>query len=362
MIPPQAFRLLFNWLGARTLASVEKTVVDEAKRRLETGELGDYDGILFKDAFRSRAARDRIVAGGVDVGIVAATERSLVGALDKMSSSQTTKGNGFKYTIGVWKKRRVAVVETGIGLDAARRGTEALLQAFRPARVAKIGFVRPLVDSLKPGSLFVPNRLVREDGTVWDLDRPRLSAPDEPPKEAAEAPTEPPEPTDETEPRADAEPNPEAESSSSSEPKPSVEPTRASLLASELLKRFATGALLTLDRKVEVGESKELAKRYGATAVDRGTWAIAEVCSAAGVPFLPLFVARDVRAEAGSKEAARAVASQGKSAARTLGAFLGAVTKKPSSALHIYQLKERSLEAADKLAKALDAILASVRE
>ena len=157
------------------MARAEKIVTDEVKSRMEKGDLGSYDGVLFKNAFRSQSSR--ISVGSVDLGVVAAAKEELVGLIDKMGTPKVVKGDAFKYYIGSWKGLRIAAVETGHGLDKARRGTEALLQAFRPERVASIGFVKSLVKSLEPGAFFVPNRLLLEDGSELDLSQPKLAPP-----------------------------------------------------------------------------------------------------------------------------------------------------------------------------------------
>ena len=117
---------------------------------------------------------------------------------------------------------------------------------------------------------------------------------------------------------------------------------------------------MSVDRDVvDSSGRKELAKRLGASAVDRVAWSVAQTCGEAGVPFLALRVVYDFRAQAGSKEAARVVDTSGVNVARTFGALFGAVTKRPQAALDLYKLKEQSLQAADKLVKALGMILSA---
>ena len=181
---PHLARLFFSWLAAQTATHAEKTVVDEVKRRMATGDLGDYDGVLFKDAFRPQGqAEGRISVGGVDLGVVGATKSELVGILDKMGTPKVVKGNSYKYYIGTWKGRRIAVVQTGSGFESAKKGTEALLQAFLLPALFPL-FAKTLVSSLSAGALFVPNRLIKEDGTSFDLSRPALRAPQEKNEEA----------------------------------------------------------------------------------------------------------------------------------------------------------------------------------
>ncbi|MBP5622808.1 MAG: hypothetical protein J6X44_12420 [Thermoguttaceae bacterium] len=355
---PYLARYLLNWLTTQTVAHAEKSVVDEVKRRFESGDLGDYDGLLFKDAFRAqRPSGDRISSGGVDLGVVGATKSELVGVLDKMGTLKATKGASYKYYTGVWKGRHVAVVETGSGFERVKQGTEALLQAFRPARVVSVGFAKALVPSLSAGALFVPNRLLKEDGSVFDLSRPMLSAPQSEEKEEDEARFSCEDSGIKKADSAAFNPDDSATDPSASEPKSNA----PNSLTYEFLQRFATGALISVEREVvKKVEKKQLADEFGASALDQCAWSVAEACGASGTPFLSLRVIYDPRVQAGSKEAARVVGSGGQSVARSLGALWGAVSKRPSSALDVYKLKEQALEAADKLAKALAIILSSV--
>lgn len=418
---PFLARYMIDWLATQTMARAEKMVVDEVKNRVETGNLGDYEGVLFKDAFRSNQQKDRIGVGGVDLGIVAASKAELVGVIDKMGTPKVTKGDAFKYYVGTWKGFRIAAVETGAGIEKARGGTEALIQVFRPKRVVCIGFAKSLVPSLKAGALFVPTFLVDDSGRSFDLTQPKLPAPqaeqdeceslerdlsdDKTPEKlsfasgadacvetcadgttadvnaqdaatSAERSEKEEETTSNTTETADvsasnddsdgAKANTPNESAPNENGDANTDMPRSftgAAVVYDFLNRFATGTLVSVDQEtVKSSEKKRLAEELGASALDRETFAVADVCGAAGVPFLPLRVIFDVRAQAGSKEAERAVRNEGQSMARTLGAFFGAVSKRPSAALDVYKLKEQSLEAADKLAKALGKILGIAQE
>lgn len=358
--PPFVARYLIQWFATQTMQRAEQMVFDEVKNRVETGNLGDYDGLVFKDAFRSKNATERITVGNVDLGIVAATKGELVGILDKMGTPKATKGDAFKYYAGTWLGYRVAAVETGCGFESAKRGTEALIQAFRPSRVVCVGFARALDESLKPGSLFVPDRLMKEDGTILDLSQPCLPAPEKREVSAKETQEDATQDSVETLDSGTAASQPQGETETKNtddlETKAEFVNTESPVFA--FLKKFATGTLISVDREVvKKNERKRFAEEFGAKALDRETLAVAEVCGESGTPFLPLRAIFDLSSQAGSKEAERAVRSEGQSMARTLGALFGAVSKRPSAALDVYKLKEQSLEAADKLAKALGNIL-----
>ena len=351
MTPSPFFsRYVIEWLAAQTMTRAQQMVVDEVKSRVENGDLGDYEGGLFKDSFKGSSSKDRIVAAGVDLGVVVATKREIVGLLDKMGTPGSTKGNAFKYYYGVWKGRRIAIVQTGEGLDAARRGTEALLQAFRPARVASIGFARRVGTTLKRLSLFAPDRILAADGSVVDLRRLAISSEKsddvETPAESSSTSVETP--SDGSSPEIS---NPETEASSDgSEAEKGTVPNPFLEFASS----FQSGALLSLD-----AEKPTARQRDGVVAYDHSTLAVAEVCAQAGAPFMPLRIVYDVASQKTSREAANVVKNN-QTFARSLGALVGATLKKPSSLVDVCKIKEEELKAADKLADAICRILAAV--
>ncbi|MBR4833335.1 MAG: hypothetical protein IKU86_03240, partial [Thermoguttaceae bacterium] len=121
--------------------------------------------------------------------------------------------------------------------------------------------------------------------------------------------------------------------------------------------RWASGTLLAVERAVvEPSAKKRLGEATGAAICDRGTWPVAEICAARGLPLLPLRAVLDACGDAAPRDV-RNVVDDSQSAARLLGAFFGAVSKRPSVALDVYKAKERALVAADNLAAALETAL-----
>ncbi|MBR5243553.1 MAG: hypothetical protein IKW13_04890 [Thermoguttaceae bacterium] len=311
---PFLSRFIVGWLAAQATSRVQETVVDELKTRIASGNLGDLgglencEGVLFKGAKNSDGASEK--TGGlerVDVGVVGATKRELVGILDKMGVPKATKnGDSLTFYTGSWLGLRFAVVETGGGAAQTRKGTEALIQAFRPIRVVSVGFATGLRPTLKSGAIVVPGRFQRANGSTLDWG------------------------TDDGDLAADGSASP--------------------------FGRWASGTLLSRPQPVVApSEKRKLGEETGAAICDRGTWPAAEVCAASDVPFLPLRVVLDAVDEAPPRDV-RAV-DNSQSAARLLGAFFGAVSKRPGAALDLYKAKERALVAADKLASALETIL-----
>ncbi|MBQ5790817.1 MAG: hypothetical protein IIW01_11045 [Thermoguttaceae bacterium] len=316
---PFLSRFIVGWLAAQATSRVQETVVDELKTRIASGNLGDlgglenYDGLLFKgkkgaDEANSENSGTNVGLERVDVGVVGSTKRELVGILDKMGVPKTTKnGDSLTFYTGSWLGLRFAVVETGGGAAQTRKGTEALLQAFRPIRVVSVGFATGLRPTLKSGAIVVPGLFQRANGSTLDWG---VGADGELTADGGASPFE----------------------------------------------RWASGTLLSRPQPVvEPSEKRKLGEETGAAICDRGTWPAAEVCAAADVPFLPLRVVLDAVDEAAPRDV-RAV-DNSQSAARLLGAFFGAVSKRPGAALDLYKAKERALVAADKLASALETIL-----
>jgi len=316
---PFLSRFIVGWLAAQATSRVQETVVDELKARVASGNLGDlgglenYEGLLFKGKKGATEANSENSGADVgleraDVGVVGATKRELVGILDKMGVPKTTKGgDSLTFYTGSWLGLRIAAVEAGVGAAQTRKGTEALIQAFRPLRVVSVGFATGLRPSLKSGALVVPGLFRRANGSTLDWGA-----------------------GDDGELAADGSASP--------------------------FGRWASGTLQSVARPVvEPSEKRKLGEETGAAICDRGTWPAAEVCAASDVPFLPLRVVLDACDESAPRDV-RAV-DNSQSAARLLGAFFGAVSKRPGAAVDLYKAKERALVAADKLAAALETIL-----
>lgn len=316
---PFLSRFIVGWLAAQATSRVQETVVDELKARVASGNLGDlgglenYEGLLFKGKKGATGANSEnsgtnVGLERVDVGVVGATKRELVGILDKMGVPKTTKGgDSLTFYTGSWLGLRIAAVETGVGAAQTRKGAEALIQAFRPIRVVSVGFATGLRPGLKSGALVVPGLLRRANGSTLDWGA-----------------------GNDGDLAADGETSP--------------------------FGRWASGTLLSVARPVvEPSEKRKLGEETGASICDRGTWPTAEVCAASDVPFLPLRVVLDACDESAPRDV-RAV-DNSQSAARLIGAFFGAVSKRPGAALDLYKAKERALVAADKLASALETIL-----
>lgn len=339
MIPsPFLGRYLVNWIVAQTAERAEQAIIEEVKTRMTSGDLGNYEGVLFKDAFRSSRAIEAAFRH-VELGVIAATKTELVGLLDKMGTPKSMKIGALKLYYGRLGGRRLAIVESGNGFQGTRDGLTALLRLFRPSRVVSIGFAKSLNPELTNGVIFVPEKILREDGSSFELrapERPAIASEEEP-----KAPTEP-----------DAEPDGALVSASDDEERV-LEPVPEEL---EFLARFRAGRLISLDSGRPAPEIRELGDAY-----DHEALAVAEFCAEFGVPFLTLRATYESSKASGVSREAKKVVASNQSFARSLGAFFGATMKKPSAAIDVYKIKQEELQAADKLADALSRVVSTLR-
>ena len=97
------------------------------------------------------------------VAIVAALERE-VRPLTKHWRAVERQHDGRKFTF--FENGNVVLVCGGIGPDAARRATEAVIELYQPAEVVSAGFAGAVDSALKVGAVFVPARVVdSQDGS-----------------------------------------------------------------------------------------------------------------------------------------------------------------------------------------------------
>ena len=224
-----------------------------------------------------------------DIGFVFALPMEAAGIVDRLTESQTTIGDGRKYHTGRLRKFRVAVVESGVGQEKAGQATEALIDTFRPKRLVSAGYSGALSEELKRFSIRIPTVVVREsDGKRIDL-------------------------------------QPESDDSMT---------------------------LLTTDFVVATPKRKKsLGKKHHAALVDMETFAVAEQCQERGVPFLSVRIVLDTVDESLPKDVQRIMKSAERSKARLAGSVLGSLFSRPSALLDLYKLKERAIDATDRLAK-----------
>jgi adenosylhomocysteine nucleosidase len=91
------------------------------------------------------------------VAIVAALEREVRGLTKNWSVREREyEGRRFRF----FEHDSVVLVCGGMGVEAARRATEAAIALYHPLRVQSVGFAGALDPALKVGTIFIPGRVI----------------------------------------------------------------------------------------------------------------------------------------------------------------------------------------------------------
>jgi adenosylhomocysteine nucleosidase len=100
------------------------------------------------------------------IGVVAALERE-VAPLIRNWKTRTREHSGRSYKF--FENGDVVVVCGGIGLESARRATQAIIQVFQPSHVVSVGFVGALDPKLRVGEVLQPRTVIdAKDGSRTD--------------------------------------------------------------------------------------------------------------------------------------------------------------------------------------------------
>jgi adenosylhomocysteine nucleosidase len=230
----------------------------------------------------------------VDIGVVAALSLEVGFLIDQLTGVRKYSGPGHTVIEGECGGKLIALVVTGMGRAAARRGTEILLDGHRPRWLLSAGFAGALDPALARYAIVMPNEVLDLEGHRYAID---VQVPAPPPERGP---------------------------------------------------RIATGRLLTVDRVIASAVEKgELHARHGARLVDMETSAVAAVCSARGVRFLAIRIISD---EAGVDLPPEVVTLLTRSGSYRVGAALRALWNRPSRIKDFWALHEQAQEAADRLA------------
>jgi len=240
--------------------------------------------------------------GPADVGLVAATSIEVDALIRRFTRVRKYHGPRHRVVEGECGGKLVALTVAGMGRGAARRGTQLLLDGHRPQWVVSAGYGGALDPALRRNDVVLPDEVIDEAGARFRIDVAL-----------------PPGPAD---------------------------------------RRFGTGRLVTVDRLImTAAEKAALRSRFGADVVDMETAAVAAVCHERGVRFLALRVISD---EAGVDLPREVLAIVGPSGSYRVGAAVGAIWKRPSSLKDLWALREHAVEAADRLADVMPAVLAQL--
>jgi len=233
-----------------------------------------------------------------DIGIVHATSIELGAFLERCEKVKQYKGNGLVFRGGRYKHIRVACVQSGMGSALAARGTRALLDGHSPVWVISAGFSGALKSEMRVGDIVMADSIIDQSNNTLSLD---MKMPADPAKGLYVG----------------------------------------KLYMSETLVRT-------------VQEKQELADRTGAIAVDMESMTVAQICHDAKVRFVAVRVISDDMSHDLPEEIMTIVGSSG---AVRIGAALGALWKRPSSATDMWRLRGQAQESASRLATFLEGVV-----
>lgn len=233
-----------------------------------------------------------------DIGIVCALPIEIAPFLNHCEKVRNYKGNGFVIRGGRYGEIKVVIAETGTGFARARRGTQAMIDGHSPDWVISAGFSGALVPEMKVGQIVVPNALCDIHGQEMPV-----------------------------------------ETSMPADPQHGLHVGRA----------------LTSDNIVRtVEEKKQLAQQHDAMAVDLESLAVAQVCRDSRTRFLAVRVISD---DLSADLPPEVLSILGATGTYRVGAAMGALWKRPSSAKDLWKLRETAIFAADRLAIFLDGVV-----
>lgn len=240
------------------------------------------------------------------VGIVFALGIEAGGLADSLAGVVRTHAAGLVFREGGLDGRRVVLVESGVGREAAARATQALILGHQPQWIISAGYAGGLSDRVAQGDLLLADEIVNAQGHSLSIDF--KLAPD----------------------------------------------------AMQSMRNVHVGRLLTVDQVVARAEDKRsLGARHAALAVDMETMGVAEVCRREKMRFLSVRIISDAVDRTLPSDIDYLVKK--KSTAGRLGAAAGAILRRPSSIKDMWQLKEDALVASERLARFLIGIIGQLR-
>jgi adenosylhomocysteine nucleosidase len=236
-----------------------------------------------------------------DIGIVCALKLEITPFLERCDRVRKYTGGDFTFRGGFTGRDydiRIVTVEAGAGLERARRATQALLDAHTPRWVISAGFSGALQPHLMVGDLVIGNSIVGLGGEELTIDL---------------------------------------------------------RMAPDVQRGWHVGRLLSVGQIVRtVAEKQQLAEQTAAWAVDMETLAVAQTCAERRTRFLAVrAISDDMTADLPSE----VLSVFGSTGTLRAGAIAGAVWKRPGSIKLMWQLRERAVNAAERLATFLSTIV-----
>lgn len=235
----------------------------------------------------------------VDLGCVFPNAAEAGGLFDLLDAPKTTSGNGMRFHVGSLGEFRIAIVESGLGAEKAVTACVAMLDVFRPGRVLAAGFATGLDPKLPADSILVPERIINAlDRREWVSGLQGWNNPQ----------------------------------------------NRDGL--------YLGKKLLSLpEPPSKPTEKRKLFEKFHVEMADTDSFAISQLCQSRNVPFLAMKIVLNAADDEIPTEVRHISKQSDKPIARKLGATLGAIFNRPSSALDMLKMQERSLLASDKLGK-----------
>lgn len=243
-------------------------------------------------------------AGPCDVLFIFALNAESGALTDLLEDSQYAQGPSFVERSGTLAGKRVVVAEVGVGPEAAARGTADCLAIHQPKWVVTAGFAGGLSAGLKKGHIVMAHEVVDLTGRVLSPDH-------------------------------------------------KVDRTTAS-------SGLHVGRLLTVDRILrEPQEKLALGQQHGAVACDMESFAVAEVCRQAGVPWLSVRIISDTVDDLLPPEIELLLAE--KSLAGKFTTAAAAIINRFSAVGDMWQLYEDALKCSQRLARFLKGVVEQLK-
>ena len=282
--------VLRGWLQTAAREKIRQKLVDAARE--QAGSASERSEGCEAEAERLPCQVGIIFALGIEAG----------GTVDLLKDVLSLKGRGFVARYGKLGSRRVVLVESGAGPQAAARATRALIQAHQPAWVISAGFAGGLAPSLKRYDVLMADNLVDPAGSRLKIDL-------------------------------------------------KVDPAMLAQTPG-----VHVGRLLSVEEVVRLPKEKHLlAEQHQALAVDLESFSTASVCRAQRVRCLAVRIITDTVDEELISDVDRL--SKQKTTVARLGAALGTVWNRPSSIKDMLALKEHALVGSDRLGKFLAGVI-----
>ncbi|MFI4874885.1 MAG: hypothetical protein ACIALR_06090 [Blastopirellula sp. JB062] len=224
------------------------------------------------------------------------------GLYDLLDNPHTIRHKGLVEHVGLLNERPVALVETGVGGEPARRATERYVALRQPKWILSCGFAGGLAEQAKKGHIVMADSVVRGD-------QQEITIP-------------------------------------------------LSLTAEQVASQpgLHVGRLLTVDKIIRTpAEKRQLGETHAAIAVDMETYATADACARRQIKLMSVRVVTDAVDDELPKNLERLV--QQTDTARMIGAAAAAIVNRPSSVQGMWRLRETAMKASDRLARFLQGVI-----